>query len=166
MRSWCPRGFFFLSLSLSHSLLPSLSLRLPLSSPLSPLPCSGLESTDYASWTSSQTVTPSQSCLLKRCNSTYVHVHMYLPFLTIFEFADIFKLYTIYSDRERDTQYQLVDWSYRSHAAGISHDQCIAMLPASYVRTCVYACMGSDTYLIHVLHVIRPYYVCIIYVML
>ena len=64
---------------------------------------------------------------------------MCVPLPTTFEFADIFKLYTIYSDRERDTQYQLVDWSYRSHAVGISHDQRIAMLPASYVRMYMHA---------------------------
>ena len=71
--------------------------------------------------------------LLRTC----MHIRMCVPLLTTFEFADIFKLYTIYSDRERDTQYQLVDWSYRSHAVGIS--QHIAMLPASYIRTYMHA---------------------------
>ena len=51
-----PSGLF---LPFSLSLLPSLSLSLSLSSPLSPLPCSGLEFTGHASWISSQTVTPS-----------------------------------------------------------------------------------------------------------
>ena len=95
MRSWCPRGFFFLSLSLSFLL--SLSLSPSLLSPLSsPLLWTGIHwpcILDKFSDSYSILVLPTEAMqyLLRTC----MHVCMCVPLPTTFEFADIFKLYTI-----------------------------------------------------------------------
>lgn len=101
-------------------LYPSPSLSFSLSSPLSPL----LWNPRYASWTSSQTVTTRESCLLKRCYYTVVtFIDHSLNFTDILNSSQTEK---------RDTQYHLLDWSTVPMLGFLNEMQCNTILPVDY----------------------------------